>query len=192
MPVKFGASFGVALLPLLVCAQADTQTGTQPSVMEAFAADPDVHVAWSSEVARLENHDTRVVFTSLILENNSRPARRISGVLVELSRGISRDRIYLDEEASERTRRALEGIALALTRSNLPGAGCMGAPEFWPRYGWAWNKYHELNAEVCGYPGQQSLVLSPRSGQNSFTFPGETPAEAAAIFEKAIQQYKQH
>ena len=87
--------------------------------MEAFAKERGVRTIWSNEVGRLDHNGTRVVLTALVMEDSSQPIKRARGVRVDLSRpGFwlvpTHDRIYLDEEATERTRAALEEIANAV------------------------------------------------------------------------------
>jgi hypothetical protein len=66
--------------------------------------------------------------------------------------------------------------------------GCMGARQFWPLYDWSWNRYHELNAEVCG----AALRLSARGRREQYSFPGETAAGAISMFNSAIERYAGH
>jgi hypothetical protein len=47
-----------------------------------------------------------------------------------LSNGKAKDQIYLEEQATERTRSALKEITATLAPSGVRGNGCMGAAEF--------------------------------------------------------------
>jgi hypothetical protein len=178
--------------------QSEVNVGSEPSPMETFAGAPGVRTTWSNEVGRLEHDNTRVVFTALVMEDRSLPTRRARGVRVDLSRlhfwpVHTHDHIYLDEEATERTRAALEEISAAIAGNRgMGGRGCTGAREFWPLYDWPWNKYHELNAQVCGDSKSSALVLSGRGKRESFEFPDESPASLAAILASALDQVKQH
>ena len=164
--------------------------GSEPSPMEAFAKEPGVQTVWSAEIGRLENHGTVAVITALVLEDGSQPARKVRGVKIGLS-GPDRDQIYLDEPATERTRAALEEIAQAVARSGNRGpSSCMGAREFWPRYNWPWNPYHELNADWCGSGDNATFVLRARGRNVAFRFPGERPAHLAALLAGAVEQMK--
>jgi hypothetical protein len=166
--------------------------------MEAFAKERGVRTIWSNEVGRLDHNGTRVVLTALVMEDSSQPIKRARGVRVDLSRpGFwlvpTHDRIYLDEEATERTRAALEEIANAVASDHsTAGRGCMGAREFWPLYNWPWNKYHELNAQLCGDSKSSTLELFGRGKRESFQFPDESPASLAAILAGAMDQVKRH
>ena len=161
--------------------------------MEAFAHGSAVHTVWSSEAGRLsEGDDTRAVFTALVLEDDGPLARKMRGVKVDLSSGGDHDEIYLDEDATARTRSALDEIAEAVARMNPNPNRCMGAREFGPKYDWPWNKYHELDAMLCGGPKGSALVLYGRGRAILFRFPGETPTHLARILADAMDQLKQH
>ena len=178
--------------------QCEVSVGSQPSPMEAFANGRGVHTIWSNEVARLNHNGTRVVLTAVVMEDRSLPTRKERGVRVDLSRPRFwrvriHDRIYLDEEATERTRAALAEIANAIARDHTTvGRGCMGAAEFWPLYDWPWNKYHELNAQVCRDSKSSTLELFGRGKRESFQFPDESPTSLAAILASAMDQVKPH
>jgi hypothetical protein len=178
--------------------QSEVKVGSEPSPMEAFAKERGVRTIWSNEVGRLDHNGTRVVLTALVMEDSSQPIKRARGVRVDLSRpGFwlvpTHDRIYLDEEATERTRAALEEIANAVASDHsTAGRGCMGAREFWPLYNWPWNKYHELNAQLCGDSKSSTLELFGRGKRESFQFPDESPASLAAILAGAMDQVKRH
>jgi hypothetical protein len=160
--------------------------------MEAFANRQGVRTAWSDEVARWEHDGTRLVLTALVLEDNAQSARKLRGVKIDLSSGNAKDQIYLDEQATERTRSALEEIADGVARSGIPGSNnCMGARQFWPLYDWPWNKYHELNADFCGDSKTLALVLYGRGKRGSFHFPGKNPIDLAGILALAMEQLKQ-
>jgi hypothetical protein len=132
------------------------------------------------------------------MEDRSLPTQRARGVRVDLYSPRfwpvhNQDHIYLDEEATERTRAALEEIADAVASDHsTTGRGCTGAREFWPLYDWPWNKYHELNAQVCGDSRSSALVLFGRGRRESFQFPDESPASLAAILANAMDQLKRH
>jgi hypothetical protein len=178
--------------------QSEINVGSEPSPMEAFAKGRGVHTIWSNEVGRLDHDGTRVVVTALVMEDGSLPTRRERGVRVDLSRPRfwpvhTHDRIYLDEEATDRTRAALEEIADAVARDHsTAGGGCMGAREFWPLYNWPWNKYHELDAKLCGDSKSSTLELFGRGKRESFHFPDESPASLAAFLASAMNQVKRH
>jgi len=159
--------------------------------MEAFAKEPSVRVVWSGEIGRLERGAAKAVITALVLDGG---ARQMRGVMIELSSAAAAtDRIYLDEEATERTRAAMVEITDAVARSGSPGgSGCMGAREFWPLYDWPWNKFHELNVDFCGAEPNTALVLYGRGKAAAFTFPRKNPTDLAAILVAATEQLKQH
>jgi hypothetical protein len=192
MNVTFRASFYFATAAAFAWGQSRIPLGSEPSPMEAFASGQDVRTIWSNEIADLNSDPTRVVITAVILRDHSEPARIMRGVKIDLSNGNIRDRIYLDETAIERTRSALDEIATAVAQHGIPGGGCMGAREFWPNYGWEWNKYHELNADVCGGSDQPTLVLSSRGRHQSFPVFGAGPARLASILQSALEQVRQH
>ncbi len=161
--------------------------------MEAFASQEGVRTTWSSEVARWEQNGTLLVLVAVALEDKSKPTRKLRGVRVDLSSEEARDQVYLDEQATERTRSALKEISAAVALSGMPGAsGCMGAKEFWPGYNWPWNKYHELNVDFCGDSKNSALVLHGRGKPGSFHFPGKNPTVLAEIFGTAMEKLKQH
>ena len=179
--------------------QSEVNVGSEPSPMEAFASGRGVRTVWSNEVGRLHHNGTRAVLTALVMEDRSLPTRWARGVRVDLSRPRfwpvhTHDHIYLDEEATERTRAALVEIADAVAGGHHRPTwrGCMGAKEFWPLYDWAWNKYHELNAQVCGGSKSSALVLFGRGKRESFQFPNESPTSLAAILASAMDQVKRH
>lgn len=178
--------------------QVDVKVGSEPSPMEAFANGRGVRTIWSNEVGRLDHNGTRVVLTALVMEDRSLPTRQARGVRVDLSKSRfwpvpTHDHIYLDEEATERTRAALEEITDAVAGDhNTAGRRCMGAREFWPLYNWPWNKYHELNAQVCEDSKSSALVLFGRGRRESFQLPDESPASLAAILARAMDQVKRH
>jgi len=134
-----------------------------------------------------------LVLTAVVLENNTQYARKARGIKIELSSANAKDQIYLDVQATERTRSALQEISDAVAPSGIPGSnGCMGAAEFWPLYDWSWNKYHELNADFCGGSEDLALILYARGHDESFRFPGKHPADLAGILASAMEQLKQH
>ena len=114
------------------------------------------------------------------------------GVKVDLLTAGDHDEIYLYEDATARTRSALDEITDAVARSNPNGNGCMGAREFGPKYNWPWNKYHELNAEFCGGPKGTALVLYGRGNDTLFRFPGETSTDLARVLANAMDTLKKH
>ncbi len=94
--------------------------GTEPSPMEAFATVTGIRTAWSVEVGHLQYSAIQATFTAVALVDGG---RQISGLVVDLSArengdggesGVTRDKIYLDEEAARRTRDALIEIADAI------------------------------------------------------------------------------
>jgi hypothetical protein len=190
--------FCISCFATVAWSQSEVQVASKPSPMEAFAKGPGVRTIWSNEVGRLDHDGTRVVVTALVMEDKSLPTRRARGVRVDLSRPRfwpvrAHDHIYLDVEATERTRAALEEIADAIAGDHsTAGSGCMGAAEFWPLYDWPWNKYHELNAQVCGDSKSSALVLFGRGKRESFQFPGESPVSFAGILVSAMDQVKRH
>ena len=162
--------------------------------MEAFAGQEGVRTTWSSEVARWEQNGTRLVLVVVVLEDNAQPARKLRGVKVELSSEKAKDQVYLDEQATERTRSALAEISVAVALTGMPGAGgCTGAKEFWTGYNWPWNKYHELNVDFCGDSKNSALVLHGRGKPgSSFHFPGKSPTVLAEILATAMEKLQQH
>jgi hypothetical protein len=182
------SAIGGGLLFFPAWSQSSVPLGSEPSPMEAFAANSGVHEAWSGEVARLRDSDTVVVITALVLQDSGQPGQKMRGVRIDLSGLAGNDRIYLDETAVQRTESALDKIATALVHFGGPPGGCEGAAEFWPLYNWAWNKYHELNAEVCG----SGLVLSGRGRRQTFGLATESAASFARVLAAATEQLKQH
>jgi len=117
-----------------VWSQSAPAVGSEPSVMEAFAHQRDVQTTWSTEIVRWDNDGTSLVLTALVLEERAQTANKLRGVRLDLSSARARDQVYIDEQAAERTRSALEEIADASERNTLrPSAnGWIGAKEFWP------------------------------------------------------------
>lgn len=143
------------LVFLAAAAMAQSEpAGTEPSPFEAFATTPDARAVWSSESGSLSSGATTAFIAVLSVEKG---AQKMKGVTIDLSEGGVKDRIYLDEEALQRTNAAMDEILQGATRMGF--RGCEGAKEFWPLYNWPWNKYHELNVDFCN--GDQ-LVLYPR------------------------------
>lgn len=161
--------------------------------MERFAERAGLRTIWSNEVARLEDDRTSAVIVALVLEDDGQPARRVRGVRIMSASARAHDEIYLDEEATARTRSALDDIARTVAFNGVPDRnGCVGAKEFWPLYEWVWNKYHELNAEFCKDSKGTALLLYGRGRPELFRFPGESPSHLAAILSRAIEQLKLH
>jgi hypothetical protein len=187
-------TIGTVFYCSLFAAAASAQSlGSEPSPMEAFASQEGVRTTWSSEVARWEQNGTLLVLVAVALEDKSQPARKLRGVRVELSSEKTKDQIYLDEQATERTRSALEEISVDVALTGMPGvSGCTGAKEFWPGYNWPWNKYHELNVGFCGDSKNSALVLQGRGKPGSFHFPGKSPTVLAEILATAMEKLKQH
>jgi hypothetical protein len=186
MPRAILCSF---IFATLVWPQAETPLGSEASPLEAFAGRPGVRITLSRETSRIEQGETRLTVTALVLEDNGASMR---GVKISLSAGDAREEIYLDEEGVERTRKALNEIAAGVKRNPPRRNGCMGAAAFWPLYKWPWNKYHELNADYCGAADGAELVLSARGKRQRFRFPGEDPAHFADMISAAMDQAKQH
>jgi hypothetical protein len=140
--------------------------GTEPSPFEVFTTAPGARAVWSGQAGRIDSGAATALITALSAENG---AQKMKGVTIDLSEGELRDRIYLNEEATQRTIAALGEIQDGVAR--LGARGCQGAKEFWPLYDWPWNKYHELNVDFCN--GDQ-LVLYPRGKEMRFAFSGKT------------------
>src|ERR1700730_17344821 len=153
----------VVYCSLFAVATSSQSSGSDPSPMEAFASRQGVRATWSSEITRWQQDGTRLVLVAVVLEDDSQPTRKIRGVKIDLSSENARDRVYLDEQAMERTRPALKEISEAVVLTGVPGAsGCMGAKEFWPGYDWPWNRYHELNVNFVGHSKKSELGLDVR------------------------------
>jgi hypothetical protein len=134
-----------------------------------------------------------MVITALVLESDTPTVRKIPGVKIELSSPNDNERIYLDEQALERTRTALHAISDMLGPGEIPGDhSCMGAMQFTDKYDWPWNKYHELNIDYCGGQKNAALYLSARGRRPSFPFTGKRPNDLAEILAAATEQLKQH
>lgn len=180
----------------LLAAGASSQSiGLEPSPMEAFAARQGVRTTWSNEVARWEQDGTRLVVSAVVLEESVPSARKVRGVKVDLSSesASAKDQVYLDEQATERTRSALKEISDAVAITGMPGVGgCTGAKEFWAGYSWPWNKYHELNVDFCGDSKSGVLVLHGRGKPTPFRFPGKSPTVLGEVLATAMQELKQH
>ncbi len=161
--------------------------GSEPSPMEAFANRQGVRTTWSSQIANLGKEGTQVLLTAVVLDS---AGAKMRGVKIELSSGDAHDTIYLGEEATDRTRAALNEIADEVAHGTPGGNGCVGARQFWPLYDWPWNKYHELNADVCGE--KSVLVLYGRGRAASYSLPGESPTAFAAILARAISDLNEH
>src|SRR5215469_4258811 len=97
---------------LLAVTASSQSVGSEPSPMEAFASHQGVRTTWSNEVARWEQDGTRLVLTAVVLEDST---RKIRGVRVDLSGENAKDQVYLDEQATERTRLALVEISDAVS-----------------------------------------------------------------------------
>jgi hypothetical protein len=123
-----------SLCATAVWSQSGPAVGSEPSLMEAFAHLRNVQTTWSNEIVRWENDGTSLVVTALVLEEGAQTASKLRGVRIDLSSAKARDQVYIDEQAAERTRSALEEIADASERNTLrPSAnGWIGAKEFWP------------------------------------------------------------
>src|SRR5438094_4161641 len=122
---------------VLAAAASSQSIGSEPSPMEAFAAHQGVRTTWSNEVAQWVQDGTRLVVSAVVLEDSEPSARKVRGVKVDLSSDNAKDQVYLDEQATERTRSALKEISDAVALTGMPGAsGCMGAKEFWAGYDW--------------------------------------------------------
>jgi hypothetical protein len=183
----------VVYCSLFAVATSSQSSGSDPSPMEAFASRQGVRATWSSEITRWQQDGTRLVLVAVVLEDDSQPTRKIRGVKIDLSSENARDRVYLDEQATERTRSALKEISEAVVLTGVPRAsGCMGAKEFWPGYDWPWNKYHELNVNFCGNSKNSELVLYGRGKPGSFHFLAKSPTVLAEVLSTAMEKLKQH
>jgi len=163
--------------------------------MEAFAAQQGVRTTWSNEVARWVQDGTRLLVSAVVLEDSAPSARKVRGVKVDLSseNTNAKDQVYLDEEATERTRSALKEISDGIALTGMPGVrGCRGARQFTPKYDWPWNKYHELNVDFCGDSKNSVLVLRGRGKSMPFRFPGKSPTVLGEVLATAMQELKQH
>lgn len=180
---------------LLAAAASAQSTGSEPSPMEAFAAHQGVRTTWSNEVAQWVQDGTRLVVSAAVLEDSAPSARKVRGAKVDLSteNADAKDQVYLDEQATERTRSALKEISDAVALTGMPGVnGCIGAMEFWAGYDWPWNKYHELNVDFCGDSKNGVLVLHGRGKPMRFRFPGRSPTVLGVVLATAMQELKQH
>src|SRR5215831_8763815 len=178
----------------LLAATASSQSiGSEPSPMEAFAAQQGVRTTWSNEVALWVQDGTRLIVTAVVLEDSAPSARKVRGVKLDLSSENAKDQVYLDEQATERTRAALKEISDGIALTGMPGVrGCTGARQFTSKYDWPWNKYHELNVDFCGDSKNSVLVLHGRGKPMRFRFPGKSPTVLGEVFAIAMQELKQH
>src|SRR5215472_311847 len=180
---------------VLAAAASSQSIGSEPSPMEAFAAQQGVRTTWSNEVARWVQDGTRLLVSAVVLEDSAPSARKVRGVKVDLSseNPNAKDQVYLDEQATERTRSALKEISDGIALTGMPGVhGCRGARQFTDKYDWPWNKYHELNVDFCGDSKNSVLVLRGRGKPMPFRFPGKSPTVLGEVLATAMQELKQH
>ena len=120
-PAVMRFTIGSVFYCSLFAAAASSQSiGSEPSPMEAFAGQEGVRMTWSSEVARWEQNGTLLILVAVALEDKSQPTRKLRGVKVELSSEKAKDQVYLDEQATERTRSALKEISEAVVLTGMP------------------------------------------------------------------------
>jgi hypothetical protein len=186
---------------LLSVGQGGGNTGAtlQPTPLEAFAQLPATHVAWSSEVGRIDSSEAHAIVTALILEDTARPPDRMRGLRIHLSSGDSQDDVYLGEETLGVYKNALDQISVdavrersqGTSRAHLTAGGTsyVGAEVFW--YADKPARVHALDANY--YFGPESSGLSVDAFKHvGFRFPDQDPSRLSAAIEAAMDQLKSH
>ncbi len=186
---------------LLSIGQGGANTGAtlQPTPLEAFAQLPATHVAWSSEVGRIDSSEAHAIVTALILEDTAQPPDRMRGMRIHLSSGDSQDDVYLGEETLGVYKNALDQISMdavrersqGTSRANLTAGGTsyVGAEVFW--YADKPARVHALDATY--YFGPESSGLSVDAFRRvGFRFPDQDPSRLSAAIAAAMDQLKSH
>jgi hypothetical protein len=167
----------------------------QPTPLEAFAALPATHIAWSSEIARIDSSEAHASITALILEDTAQPPDRLGGIRIDLQSSDSKDRVYLGEETLAAYKRALDEIGSGVPewQKELPlkvapeGTSCFSAQVFW--YGDKTPRVHAMTAGHCATPNWSGLSLSTFT-HSDFKFPSRDASELSAIFVRAMDELK--
>jgi hypothetical protein len=197
MNLARGMVTGVVLLLSIGQGGANTGATLQPTPLEAFAQLPATHIAWSSEVGRIDSSEAHAIVTALILEDTAQPPDRMRGVRVHLSSRDSQDDVYLGEETLGVYKNALDQISLDAasersqgnSRFNLTAGGTtyVGAQVFW--YADKPARVHALNATY--YIGPESSGLSVDAFRHvGFRFPNQDPSRLSMAIAAAIDQLK--
>lgn len=178
-------------------AQVHAAPSLQPTALEAFARQPATHVAWSTEVGRLDSREARAIITVLVLEDRAQPPDRMRGIRIDLSSPDSKDEVYLGEEMLVVYKNALDEISRNVPGSRstarddlVPGGtSYLGSGVFW----YANNKprVHALSAAYYFGPDSEGLYLSAFKAAG-FRFPDQDPSQLSAAIARAIVQLKRH
>lgn len=178
------------LLPNVGLAQENRTNALQPSILEAFAAQPTASVTWSSEVGRIDSTEAQAVVTALVVEDPAQVPQRMRGVRIDLSNQSATDQVYVEEVRLQAVSEALEeierGRALASSALETAPLSYFGSAEFRQPY----PTVHALNAAYYTAPDSSGLSLSAYLGQD-FRFPDRSPSELAVAIDRAIQELEE-
>lgn len=176
-------------------AQVTQSTPIQPTPLEAFAKQPASHIAWSTEIGRIESREAHAVITALVVEDTAQPPDRMRGIRIDLSDGNAKDQVYLGEETLPAFKNAMDEISQAAAHGcewNSGGGVCapniaVGAALFW--YGDNVPRVHTLSAAHYFRQGKSGLLLGAFGGGN-FRFPDQDAWQLSAAISRAMEQLK--
>jgi len=191
-PTRFVACFSF----VLVISQAQiVQRQYQPTPLEAFARQPNSHIAWSNEAGRIDSREAHAVVTALIVEDGAQPPDRMRGIRVDLLDQDGRDQVYLGEETLGAFKKAMDEISQAAAHGCAWNSGdvCppnayVGAALFW--YGDRVPSVHTLSASHHFGERGSGLFLSTFGGGH-FYFPDRDASQLSAAIARALEQLKE-
>ena len=164
----------------------------QPTPLESFATMPATHIAWSTEIGRLNSTESHLVVTALILEDTAQPPDRMRGVRLDLRNQDSQDQLYLDEETLAAYIKDLDEISRYAKKFpsgfNPKGTNCLGARQFW--YGDKTPSVHALEAMHCVTPNSSWLAVYMIGGHAHLRFPHQDASQLSALIAKALDELK--
>jgi hypothetical protein len=174
-----------------------SEISLQPTPLESFARLPTTHVAWSTEVGRIESREAHATITALVLQDTAQPPDRLRGIRVDVSENGRGDKIYLGEETLGSYKKAFDEISRSLPdfrrgpRDDLVpgGTSCLGAEMFW--YGDNTPRVHTLAAAYCIESDSAGMELTAFRGTR-FHFPDSAPSTFSEIIARAIDQLARH
>jgi hypothetical protein len=159
----------------------------EPTQLELWLTHPGTRITSSEEVGRIQSTDARAVITALVIENAQIETNQLRGIRIDLSDGLSSDRVFVDEGDLVQLRNELGPISCGVTRMRNE----QGVPHRVHGTGRCRPSQTIPQAYCPGYyigPETEGLRLSTFSG-HTFSFPSQLPSALADAFGRAMDEF---
>jgi hypothetical protein len=138
------------------------------SAFENFVNEPNSRVTWSTEIGRIDSPDAQAVITAISVVGSS-PNREMRGVRMHLTRGASKDRIYVERRYVKQLSDVLveiDEMAPRFLARRVGQSSCFGSGVFLRAFREGANFFHASSCQnIEGFTG-----LRVDTGSQSFRF----------------------